>query len=112
MNKRVITAPVVTSVSYTHLDVYKRQRFLVNSKSGEVDIPEPHMANENKCIVDTASGDVQIKYVDRSVSYTHLDVYKRQIEYSSFFFIIFTIFAMSQISFPVHLHLHALYSLI
>ena len=41
------------------------KRFLVNSKSGEVDIPEPHMANENKCIVDTASGDVQIKYVDR-----------------------------------------------
>ncbi|HCW25178.1 MAG TPA: hypothetical protein DGE19_03985 [Coprococcus sp.] len=41
------------------------KRFLVNSKSGEVDIPESHMENENKCIVDTTSGDVQIKYVYR-----------------------------------------------
>ena len=54
INLRVVVISVDrnTPVSYTHLDVYKRQR------------------------LDCVKG--AIKYVVVSVSYTHLDVYKRQ----------------------------------
>ena len=62
-----------TPVSYTHLDVYKRQ-----------DVTE--MANEGENRLTVAVGNIlewdclpvgHIEYV-LSVSYTHLDVYKRQ----------------------------------
>ena len=71
---------MITPVSYTHLDVYKRQalhrlsklsleiilkqkssmRFLFFFQSDTVDVPTPNSA--------------------ATVSYTHLDVYKRQIQ--------------------------------
>ena len=57
-------------VSYTHLDVYKRQ-------------DETHFSRGD---VEQAlrAADVVIERVYRTpVSYTHLDVYKRQIEFCS-----------------------------
>ena len=51
-----------TPVSYTHLDVYKRQSLLYTSGA----IAEPGSVDKGTTRTDT------------TVSYTHLDVYKRQ----------------------------------
>ena len=66
------------SVSYTHLDVYKRQAYYVvkvecknmeiKNKDGEKGNLKSGMAAQAKIVVDD----------DSAVSYTHLDVYKRQ----------------------------------
>ena len=59
------------AVSYTHLDVYKRQVKLVNPMFGAI----AHVTFGNSAEVDW-----YIKADDLvPVSYTHLDVYKRQI---------------------------------
>ena len=55
------------SVSYTHLDVYKRQ---VQSGSKVV--------TNNLGLKIYSSEDKPVAKTIRSVSYTHLDVYKRQ----------------------------------
>ena len=67
----------ITAVSYTHLDVYKRQRF-------PLDLP---FSGKGRIVdLDTA---LEIKRGIKAVSYTHLDVYKRQpwpIEHSQHLF--------------------------
>ena len=62
-----------TPVSYTHLDVYKRQQDVLADGEGNliVDISD-YRTPKNKFTIRT---DVK----DQSVSYTHLDVYKRQV---------------------------------
>ena len=60
--------PVLATVSYTHLDVYKRQlilRAIVGISDADTGI--------DPCFVDIKSTTVE------PVSYTHLDVYKRQL---------------------------------
>ena len=54
----------VCAVSYTHLDVYKRQMQKEQTKS---------VANPNNIREENYS-----KKTSKAVSYTHLDVYKRQ----------------------------------
>ena len=65
----------VKTVSYTHLDVYKRQ------------VPASHMKKKEKTPEFIRSDDIekeflkafnQLTYRVSPVSYTHLDVYKRQ----------------------------------
>ena len=60
--------PTVTAVSYTHLDVYKRQEAMIVDFTGEVQMHG------------TGHAGFQMTERVRSVpvSYTHLDVYKRQ----------------------------------
>ena len=64
-------------VSYTHLDVYKRQGTHYVS-----DLNEPHHASNLTAV--NSNHSAFEKYVDKNrksyttVSYTHLDVYKRQ----------------------------------
>ena len=67
-------------VSYTHLDVYKRQiqkcadRF-VDCSPFEV---LAYFRNAEEVITDTFHGSLFSVITHRPVSYTHLDVYKRQ----------------------------------
>ena len=56
-------------VSYTHLDVYKRQR-LLGADGGERMVPSSELKKGDVVMV-SAGGVIP-------VSYTHLDVYKRQ----------------------------------
>ena len=62
------------SVSYTHLDVYKRQEKVSNHEQNHCD--------RGGCIarddVRERQGGVIGELLLESVSYTHLDVYKRQ----------------------------------
>ena len=60
----------VLPVSYTHLDVYKRQTYTDGLKA--VDMVLVQKLNDNNKYVIIA------RVVEASVSYTHLDVYKRQ----------------------------------
>ena len=91
-------APIHVPVSYTHLDVYKRQAIkdapLTNVKSpkyarrgptyaGEYDQPSaesaqarPQPAPRFACPPQRTS--CPVVFAHESVSYTHLDVYKRQ----------------------------------
>ena len=75
-------------VSYTHLDVYKRQHLLVRVPAGE-DLAkacagfDAHLdmlaaALEGVSIKFPFDVFVQARKVYAAVSYTHLDVYKRQ----------------------------------
>ena len=57
-----------TPVSYTHLDVYKRQ----------LDISEE---DANNWFNDKSATELSVSQLVEAVSYTHLDVYKRQAEY-------------------------------
>ena len=57
----------VEAVSYTHLDVYKRQRQVYGTEKG-LDVPG-----------DREEKPIWVSDGWRSVSYTHLDVYKRQL---------------------------------
>ena len=56
------------SVSYTHLDVYKRQNFFPGVRE------KPFSGTESGAPDDAG----QIAVNHKAVSYTHLDVYKRQ----------------------------------
>ena len=73
---------IILTVSYTHLDVYKRQ------------VPVDEMVKDMRSLFNPIAKDKKIEFeivVDktvpssiatdkmRAVSYTHLDVYKRQI---------------------------------
>ena len=62
-----------TSVSYTHLDVYKRQGWDWLEKFIHIPVfhEEVERVTDRKSLVD-------IKMTAGAVSYTHLDVYKRQ----------------------------------
>ena len=60
---RQIPLSTLNSVSYTHLDVYKRQ---ISSNAPEDAISEARRIAES------------LDVSQESVSYTHLDVYKRQ----------------------------------
>ena len=72
----------ISPVSYTHLDVYKRQ---VNAAS----IGQVHKAKKNgqelavkiqyPGVQESISSDLKLVKPIATVSYTHLDVYKRQI---------------------------------
>ena len=63
------TESLVVAVSYTHLDVYKRQQ---------------HHSGDAGSVLESASGDLggvdntELDHIAVPVSYTHLDVYKRQ----------------------------------
>ena len=69
------------SVSYTHLDVYKRQVYYrVNSLMNQVKMPAA-TAERVKGMVsirDTVRELIAMQMEEIAVSYTHLDVYKRQ----------------------------------
>ena len=63
-----------TSVSYTHLDVYKRQfvdRFAIKNLI-------PDQANIIKVMLFNSIAK-KVNFTPEAVSYTHLDVYKRQV---------------------------------
>ena len=62
----------VYPVSYTHLDVYKRQVYYHLPALRKIDIEAPYHALTN-------AGHISYVELDGDpVSYTHLDVYKRQ----------------------------------
>ena len=66
-----------TPVSYTHLDVYKRQGQKVYPTGFRLGITENWRSRwfAEKDYAKTLGNDLEIR---KSVSYTHLDVYKRQ----------------------------------
>ena len=88
------SAACLSSVSYTHLDVYKRQvdglahRAIVRHRSGcagpvtvrvsAIDQPTPDEVTVGMDEDVWPGADAQVRSVDDPVSYTHLDVYKRQ----------------------------------
>ena len=61
----------IISVSYTHLDVYKRQIHVSNTKDST------HFVKYGNAWFSKISLPVGYSFI--AVSYTHLDVYKRQI---------------------------------
>ena len=69
------TLKIVRSVSYTHLDVYKRQRVpsILISGGGNFPVAKKHKQNADR---DRNYG--EYAEISKPVSYTHLDVYKRQ----------------------------------
>ena len=89
MSRIFIPSKIHYPVSYTHLDVYKRQEVIpgieisTNMKGEELDGVPDHYAGEiiNMHILGYET-DIQNeelrKAVEYTVSYTHLDVYKRQ----------------------------------
>ena len=62
----------IDPVSYTHLDVYKRQDVNSGSYSGKSNLEETVMEINREAAR-------EIAYQLRPVSYKHLDVYKRQV---------------------------------
>ena len=71
----------VKAVSYTHLDVYKRQGgnslyFLEEDRDGD-----KNMKSLNEDIKTGVFKQIYLLYGEEAVSYTHLDVYKRQAYY-------------------------------
>ena len=75
-----IFLPGLHAVSYTHLDVYKRQRFI---KAYYPDLPTQAFVHYGNFIGETLkiAAEEQVPHVTlgvMTVSYTHLDVYKRQ----------------------------------
>ena len=65
------------TVSYTHLDVYKRQ-VLTGDLPTPVKYFNSQIAQEYKAIEKIAQQKLVDMVPDEPVSYTHLDVYKRQ----------------------------------
>ena len=76
----------VWPVSYTHLDVYKRQEFVTTLRY--ISILFTSATSKGIEIVSFFSQPVNTKTIaatkTRAVSYTHLDVYKRQKQEQSF----------------------------
>ena len=72
----------VTPVSYTHLDVYKRQDMHVGDGNwGNRNYYASKVAGSYTQACETkASPSRTVGYGSEAVSYTHLDVYKRQVE--------------------------------
>ena len=66
------------TVSYTHLDVYKRQ--IYNLAAGDYNVDVTYLG-DNKYLSSTNAANFTVSKVSdyNTVSYTHLDVYKRQI---------------------------------
>ena len=84
MHQQTKTKRIRNPVSYTHLDVYKRQP-RIRIRGVRQDVLKKEMAASDKVRIQYAS-----KYAGSSnywknsigmntVSYTHLDVYKRQV---------------------------------
>ena len=74
--KNFIFTPYLTPVSYTHLDVYKRQEQdgpFILAQIGRL----AAMAKEKGLTV-LVEPDPSVSACNAAVSYTHLDVYKRQ----------------------------------
>ena len=69
----------LTAVSYTHLDVYKRQ-LLGHGGAGKTTVAEAMalITGVTKRMGKVADGNTISDYDKEAVSYTHLDVYKRQ----------------------------------
>ena len=63
---------MMRSVSYTHLDVYKRQMYR------SVRIQEWHVCSWKSDRMCTLLAEILLMPSMKAVSYTHLDVYKRQ----------------------------------
>ena len=61
------------SVSYTHLDVYKRQAFTSDDSAAYTVEFEP-----SATILEKEGAGYVVASLGEAVSYTHLDVYKRQ----------------------------------
>ena len=78
----VISMLTVTSVSYTHLDVYKRQEYIkeLNELAHQEDTTRPTTSASNQMgDLNFITDAIAWNRYDGSVSYTHLDVYKRQV---------------------------------
>ena len=80
----IVNSLSIGTVSYTHLDVYKRQITARDSLAAHIFL----LDNDKNVLIESAENDATIS--DRSwiekisgntgaVSYTHLDVYKRQV---------------------------------
>ena len=74
----------VRPVSYTHLDVYKRQVNILRARAAKNPKAKAAVARMDEELsklftVERSRGDSHEDDV-RTVSYTHLDVYKRQVE--------------------------------
>ena len=75
----VLLPRCVPPVSYTHLDVYKRQVFEPNK---EISLEDAQKIDPNATYEDKVEVQLNTKEFGRiaaPVSYTHLDVYKRQV---------------------------------
>ena len=65
-------AQSVVAVSYTHLDVYKRQSIQYENNTISIKVIGIYT------VINTPKTQVSDGYYKEAVSYTHLDVYKRQ----------------------------------
>ena len=80
----VITHPITGPVSYTHLDVYKRQYIRMSIIRDENNKPCDYRVTDANEVSSTFFGLPLESYIgslasEKPVSYTHLDVYKRQL---------------------------------
>ena len=83
-----VCAIIIISVSYTHLDVYKRQDGrLAGTPLADNASPMAGMdVNGPTAVVNSlACCDELVPQSGMPVSYTHLDVYKRQLQYCPLF---------------------------
>ena len=72
------------AVSYTHLDVYKRQILLsFNITNNEKKFKNNFSIDDEKILEITVDNTEAILRILEPVSYTHLDVYKRQLQKSA-----------------------------
>ena len=89
MHYQVKFALPLDSVSYTHLDVYKRQVGTLAVRTCQVQEVPSSASSSSKAALALATGRVYMVSPPQSlggagpVSYTHLDVYKRQDSYSA-----------------------------
>ena len=66
-------------VSYTHLDVYKRQVFFHAIRYKPYDYEDKEINYFTSVLLPVVDEPLDLFYSVLTVSYTHLDVYKRQI---------------------------------
>ena len=81
MNIKCVGSPRVKSVSYTHLDVYKRQASALVGKEVVGQAAKNVLAKGMRTNMVTGGIMMAVQTVPdavKPVSYTHLDVYKRQ----------------------------------
>ena len=76
---------MVKPVSYTHLDVYKRQLLSTPETATDIDAQLLEVTSSNDILVVVIANEPQsltsqLDGIANPVSYTHLDVYKRQPE--------------------------------